>query len=71
MHTYKDRQNPNPSEFRIPILKSFETIILVSALSEFAIAGIHVKPDDAVIEVDYLSEVYDDIVDVWGLQVMS
>ena len=31
--------------------------------------GIHAKPDDAELEIDYLTDVYDDVVSTWGTQV--
>ncbi|XP_038077129.1 deoxyribonuclease-1-like [Patiria miniata] len=53
---------------RQPFIVRFQKICHCFGLSEFAVAGIHIKPDDAVTELDYLSEVYDHIVDTWGLQ---
>jgi hypothetical protein len=38
-----------------------------TSVGEFGYMGIHVKPDDAVREIDYLADVYDDMVSRWGL----
>ncbi|XP_006819422.1 deoxyribonuclease-1-like [Saccoglossus kowalevskii] len=37
-------------------------------VKDFAIGGIHTKPDDAVSEIDRLADVYDDIVKRWSLE---
>ena len=31
--------------------------------------AIHAKPDDAVIEIDHLTDVYDNVYDTWGVKV--
>ncbi|ELU01904.1 hypothetical protein CAPTEDRAFT_100138 [Capitella teleta] len=36
------------------------------SLGDFAYSGIHVKPDDAVAEIDHLVDVFDGVADIWG-----
>ena len=43
--------------------------IVVSAVGEFGFIGIHVKPEDAVAEIDHLTDVYDSMRNLWNLQV--
>ncbi|XP_022084573.1 uncharacterized protein LOC110975984 [Acanthaster planci] len=59
---------PNDEFERQPLIARFKKVCPCPGLSEFAVVGIHVKPDDAVAEVDHLSEVYDHVVNTWGLQ---
>jgi len=40
------------------------------AVGDFAYLGIHVKPDDAVSEIDLLVDVYNSVSSMWGLQEM-
>ncbi|XP_070536432.1 deoxyribonuclease-1-like isoform X2 [Ptychodera flava] len=37
-------------------------------IKDFAIISIHTKPSDAVKEIDMLVDVYDDVVDRWGIE---
>ena len=39
---------------------------MASGLGDFAYSGIHVKPDDAVAEIDHLVDVFDGIAAIWG-----
>ena len=40
-------------------------------LTEFGFMGVHTKPDDADAEIDKLVDVYDEVVDLWGLEVIE
>ncbi|XP_070537125.1 deoxyribonuclease-1-like [Ptychodera flava] len=51
---------------REPFIVRFSSPTTV--VEDFAIAAIHVKPDDAVAENDALADVYDDIVSRWNLR---
>jgi hypothetical protein len=42
-----------------------------AAVGDFGFIGIHVKPEDAVSEIDRLTDVYDSMKNMWSLQVQN
>lgn len=48
-----------PWQNKYRIFPSFSTVASTSSLTEFAIAALHAKPDDAVVELDASVDVYD------------
>ena len=46
-------------------------MFLLLGVGEFGFMGMHVKPDDAVKEIDYLVDAYDTLSKLWGLDVSS
>lgn len=61
---------PEPSdEFeREPMMVRFQATSGFAAQKDFVVMAIHAKPDDAVIEIDYLTDVYDNVYDTWGVK---
>ena len=58
--------------FQIPlILLLYIECDFFAAIGEFGFIGIHVKPDEAVAEIDALTDVYDDMVGRWGMTVST
>jgi endonuclease/exonuclease/phosphatase family metal-dependent hydrolase len=53
---------------REPYIVHFKA--LNNAVGDFAFLGIHVKPDDAVVEIDKLYDVYESVSRMWGLPEM-
>ena len=43
----------------------------ITELPEFGFMGVHIKPDDADAEIDKLVDVYDEVVALWGLEVIQ
>ena len=44
---------------------------MLVAVGQFAFLGIHVKPDDAVAEIDKLYDVYESVSRMWGTTVKN
>lgn len=44
---------------------------LCAAVGDFGFIGIHVKPEDAVNEIQKLADVYESMASMWSLEVMS
>lgn len=55
------------TKFRLLLLK-LESQCSFSE-TRFVVTGIHAKPDDAVAEIGYLYNVYQDTVNKWGITV--
>ena len=58
MHTMANFLEPNWTD-----------VFVWLAMGDFAYSGIHVKPDDAVSEIDHLVDVFDGMASIWGSSV--
>ncbi|XP_002737107.1 deoxyribonuclease-1-like [Saccoglossus kowalevskii] len=61
-----EEQNGTDEFEREPFIVRFSSPS--TAVSDFVMVAIHTKPDDAVKEIDYLTDVYDDIVSRWNIE---
>ncbi|XP_066304115.1 deoxyribonuclease-1-like [Branchiostoma lanceolatum] len=59
-------KNPKDAFQREPFIVRFSAPDTV--ISDFAMVVIHTSPRDAVKEIDHLTDVYDDVVQKWGLK---
>ncbi|XP_019635370.1 PREDICTED: deoxyribonuclease-1-like [Branchiostoma belcheri] len=59
-------KNPQDAFQREPFIVRFSAPDTV--VSDFAVVVIHTSPKDAVKEIDHLVDVYDDVVQKWGLE---
>ncbi|XP_072020838.1 deoxyribonuclease-1-like [Amphiura filiformis] len=65
---YYEYAEPNDEFEREPMIVRFTAVDDSAEQQDFAVMAIHTKPSDAVAELDYLADVYDDVVATWGIE---
>ncbi|XP_072020341.1 uncharacterized protein [Amphiura filiformis] len=65
---YYEYMEPSDEFEREPMIVRFSAVDGCAEQKVFAMMAIHAKPDNAVVEIDYLADVYDDVVSTWGIE---